>query len=123
MKATISYGDVTVDVSEAVPGEVRDLIFALKDGPSRSTVPQRELKKKARGRPQETETVADLNASQLQTWQYLTAHDNDKGVSATDYAKDASIAHPVADNRLRKLLSLGMAYKVAPGRYRPGGGT
>lgn len=123
MKATISYEGVCVECDDVSPKELQELIFAIKDGPpkKRQTVCDKAEQAK-RGRPKITEVVESLNVSQLQTWQYLLAHDCDEGISATQYAKEAKIAHPVADNRLRKLLSLGMAHKIAPGRYRSGPG-
>jgi ribosomal protein S25 len=84
------------------------------------TAPKKSKESKKRGRPRETTDVADLNESQLQTWQYLTARDTEEGITAADYASDSGLTQTVADSRLRKLTELGMARKVTPGRFRAG---
>lgn len=79
--------------------------------------------KMAQPLPRGTVDVADLTDVQLQTWQYLVAHDRPDGVHYSEYSKDAKISQPVAISRLDKLAQLGLAHKVAPATYRPGPGA
>lgn len=74
-----------------------------------------------KGRPPDTVVVTEaLGVSQLQTWQYLTAHDREGGITAMEYATDARLSNSVANNRLHKLVKLGLARKVSRGHFRPG---
>ena len=70
--------------------------------------------------PRGTVDIADLNETQLQTWQFLVAHDAEEGVPARDYAAIAGLSESGAAMRLTKLIDLGLAYRVKPGYYRPG---
>lgn len=111
---------IAPDGSFELEGDSAEVVAAILQIRDTVTKPiEFKARTRRKGRPKTTEDVVQLNESQMQTWQYLIAHDTEQGLSATDYAKDASIAHPVADNRLRKLVSLGMATKVARGRFRP----
>lgn len=76
--------------------------------------------KKKRGRPKETEVVAELTPVQMQTWKYLVAHDNENGVSTDDYARAAKISVSAAYARLWQLIDMHMAHRLKNGHYRPG---
>lgn len=108
----IEYQDVTEQFALSVAQ-------AAVAGRLTSKLVSNELKKK-RGRPPEHEEVAPLNPAQLQTLQYLQAHDSAEGVKPARYAKDAQLDPKIAGVRLAKLVELGVAYKVGHGHYRVG---
>lgn len=115
MKVTVSPdGTMVFDVDTV--DQIVDLAYRLKaDGPAPAP---RKPKKKPKPKTVEGQP---LNVPQAQTWQWLTAHDDaETGLSAGQYAADTGVTHAVAENRLRKLMTLGLAHKIAPGRYRPG---
>lgn len=115
MKVTVSPdGTMVFDVDTV--DQIVDLAHRLKADGSRATP------RSARTGPKKPKVVEGhkLTGSQAQTWQWLTAHDTAAGLSPEDYAHDTGVTTSAAGVRLLKLVGLGLAHRVARGRYRPG---
>lgn len=62
-------------------------------------------------------TVA-LNEIQYEAWTFLVENDNEFGVHFLRYAEAKGISEKAAQQRLRTLMEMGYAKRVARGKYR-----
>jgi transcriptional regulator with XRE-family HTH domain len=60
----------------------------------------------------------NLTQTQLQTWNYLVAHDSDEGVDFNSVASGLRIKGPAAYERCKKLVAAGYAKALGKGHYR-----